>query len=343
MSVETVDAVVRRLREDGLLQGSLLVSWHAGEPLVLPPDFYDERIDRFDVVVRDGVRVTHAIQTNATLLTDEYCDLFISRGINVGVSIDGPAFIHDAQRVTRGGKPTHHLALRGIRRLQERGIPFNVICLLTDLSVRHPDAIYEFFRANEIRAIGFNIEELEGANRTSSITEAGFEHRYLAFLRRFWTLTKQDGDRMRVREFEDGEKRILDPAPRRNGQTDPFVYVSVAWNGDFSTFSPELLGTSAPGFDTFTLGNVFRAGFKRALETQLAQRLWGDIQTGVEACRTGCAYFDVCGGGNPSNKIAENGSFTSTETRYCRARIKVTSDFLLDVIERRRISEPALA
>ena len=65
------------------------------------------------------------------------------------------------------------------------------------------------------------------------------------------------------------------------------------------------------------------------------QQLWGDIRRGVEACRDECGFFDVCGGGNPSNKIAENGDASSTETLNCRARIKITSSFLMDIVEQR--------
>jgi uncharacterized protein len=335
MSAATVEAIVSRLREDHLLKGPLLVNWHAGEPLVLPPGFYDERIPLFDVLEEDGITVTHSLQTNGILVKDRFCELIKKYDVKVGVSVDGPAFIHDRQRLTRNGKPTHDLVLKGIRKLQEHGIPFNAICVLSDFSVRYPDALYGFFRENDIRAVAFNIEEIEGANTTSSITEAGFEERYVAFLDRFWTLVKQDGDRLRVREFDDGEGRILDQNPRRNSQVDPYVNVSVAWNGDFSTFCPELLGNHFPGYPTFTLGNVHRTGFRSALETTEFRRLWWDIRKGVDACRSGCDYFAVCGGGNPSNKISENGSFSSTETRNCSARIKRTCDFLLEKVEQR--------
>ena len=118
---------------------------------------------------------------------------------------------------------------------------------------------------------------------------------------------------MRVREFDEIEGRILDLKPRRNSQTDPFVNLTVGVNGDFSTFSPELLGTSFPRYPSFTLGNVHDGGFKRAVDSPLFQQLWGDIRRGVESCRAECGFFGVCGGGDPSNKIAENGDASLTE------------------------------
>ena len=75
---------------DRLLSGPLLVNWHAGEPLALRTSFYRERIPLFEPLTAEGVDVTHSLQTNATLITDSYCELFAEYGVHVGVSLDGP-------------------------------------------------------------------------------------------------------------------------------------------------------------------------------------------------------------------------------------------------------------
>jgi uncharacterized protein len=222
-----------------------------------------------------------------------------------------------------------------MRLLQRHEVPFNVICVLSDLSLRHPDEIYSWLREIEVRAIAFNVEEIEGANLTSSLTQPGFDDAYRAFLDRFWTLVEKDGTALRVREFDDAEGRILDRMPRRNSQTEPFINLTVASNGDFSTFCPELLGTSFPGFPDFHLGNVHEVGLRESMRSPIFQRMWREIQQGVQACHEECSYFEVCGGGNPSNKIAENGSFASTRTRNCTNRIMTTCDFVIAKIEQR--------
>lgn len=341
MSVETVRALVDRLLAEELLKGPLLVNWHAGEPLVLPPAFYAERIPLFDRISALGIEVTHSLQTNGMLVSQEYCDLFKQHDIKVGVSIDGPQFIHDTRRVTRNGKGTHAAAVTGLRLLQKNGIAFNAICVLSDLSVRHPQEIYDFFVSHDVRAVAFNIEEIEGANRASSITEIGFEARYLAFLETFWELVERGGHRLRVREFDDAEGRLTDTNPRRNSQSDPFVNLSVGWRGDYSTFCPELLGNSFPRYPTFSLGSVHEHGFREAASSSLFAQLLGEIRAGVSACEAECDYFSVCGGGNPSNKISENGSFASTSTRNCRSRIQTTCDFVLGKLEERVAALPS--
>jgi uncharacterized protein len=339
MSVETVNAVIDNLLSSDMLRGPLLVNWHAGEPLVLPASYYAERMPLFDRVVAAGIPVTHSLQTNAMLVSEEHCDLFLRYDVKVGVSIDGPAHIHDRKRQTRNGQGTHAAAMAGIARMQNRGVSFNAICVLSDLSVRHPDEIYSFFKDLGVRAVGFNIEEIEGVNKTSSITTDGFDDRFLGFLERVWQRAEADHHVMRIREFDDAEGRLLDKHPRRNSQTEPFINLSVAYDGDFSTFCPELLGNSSETHADFVFGNVHTTPLRDTLRHPNFVAIKSEIDAGVEACRETCAYFAVCAGGNPSNKLAENGAFDSTETLNCHNRVKLTADFMMDKLEARADSK----
>jgi len=106
------------------------------------------------------------------------------------------------------------------------------------------------------------------------------------------------------------------------------------WAGNISTFSPELLGLKNAQYGDFLLGNINcdrlldlprRANFARMLQ---------DIEAGVAMCREKCEYFSVCGGGEPVNKLAENGTFISTETTYCRLTKMRATDLVLDALER---------
>ena len=112
MDINTVRLAARRLREDGLLADELTVVWHAGEPLVLPPAYYEEA---FAVIAEElpGTEVTQAVQTNATLISDVWCAFFLKHRVQLGVSVDGPAHLHDRHRRTRQGRGTHAQVLRG--------------------------------------------------------------------------------------------------------------------------------------------------------------------------------------------------------------------------------------
>lgn len=113
----------------------------------------------------------------------------------------------------------------------------------------------------------------------------------------------------------------------------PFGIVSVDCLGNISTFSPELLGQRNDVYHNFTFGNV-RDGPLSLVESNSAfRKLNRDIQQGVMRCRESCAYFNVCGGGAPANKYYEHGTFTATETLYCRLTKKAIIDLVLEEVE----------
>jgi uncharacterized protein len=110
----------------------------------------------------------------------------------------------------------------------------------------------------------------------------------------------------------------------------------VACNGNFSTFSPELLGQRSGEFGDFVLGNVNQEGYLTSAQGERFRRLWSAIHRGAVACRASCAYFSYCGGGAPANKLYENGSFASAETLYCRTMLQRPFDVVLERLERDR-------
>ncbi len=183
MTLPVIEAAVRNVIDSGLLGGRLSVAWHAGEPLTAGLEFYRRAFECIDAVVAGRCPVRHSIQTNAMLIDQAWCDLFAARGVKVGVSVDGPAFIHDQNRRTRDGKGTHAKAMRGVECLVRNGIPFHAIAVVTAAALPHADAIFDFFLAEGFHEVGFNIDELEGERRQSSLGRE-HEHAFELFLQR---------------------------------------------------------------------------------------------------------------------------------------------------------------
>jgi uncharacterized protein len=322
----------------GLVQQPFTVVWHAGEPLVLPPVFYAEAFALLDRHNAGGVPVTHSIQTNATLLDDAWCDFIRSRAdLRIGVSVDGPDYLHDRYRKTRRGEGTHARVVDGMRRLRAHAIPFHVITVLTRASLDCPDELFDFYVAHGVERIGFNIEEIEGPNTASTLSAADARTALTRFLSRFYDLAHRRHPPMHVREFDGTRSALLHAAdtPRPpDHQTTPLAIVSVDCDGNFSTFSPELLGLASTHYGTFALGNVLTDSLAEAIHSPRLQAMWCDIRAGVARCRTTCPYFDCCGGGAPVNKYFENGSFDSTETMFCRLGRQAVVDVVLDKLQR---------
>ena len=336
-SLDLLEPIFKNLFESKFVDKKFTVVWHAGEPLTMPIAFYESAFDQIEHLNQQldaGDRtITHAIQTNAVLINQAWCDLIQKYHVNIGVSLDGPAFIHDAHRKTRKGIRTHASVMRGVSLLNENGIDFNVIAVLTRDSLNFPDEIFNFFVENKIRRIGFNIDELEGSNQSSSFSGDDVEDRYRTFMQRFLELTKSKSGYLRVREFENAKNIILGKIDVTQGQFVPFSMINIAYNGDFSTFSPELLSMESQKYGDFILGNVLKDTFESASKTDKFKRMNRDIQSGVKLCQRTCRYFSVCGGGAPSNKYFENGSFNSAETLYCRYTKQILTDIVLADLE----------
>jgi uncharacterized protein len=151
------------------------VVWHAGEPLVLPVQWYREAFAAVRRNAPAGVHIPHSVQTNAMLVTDEWCDFFRENAVRVGVSLDGPARIHDLRRRTRSGQGTHARVMKGIETLRRNGVPFHVICVVGADTLDAAGELVDFFVAEDIHDVGFNIEEIEGVHRRSSLELAGVD------------------------------------------------------------------------------------------------------------------------------------------------------------------------
>jgi uncharacterized protein len=340
-----LDPILDTVLASPFVEDSFTLLWHAGEPLMVPPAFYDEASRRIAAALerhgRSDLQIAQAIQTNATVIDGRWCECFLRHGIQVGVSLDGPAALHDAHRRTRTGLGSHAATMRGIAQLQRHGIPFEVITVLTAASLDDPDGLFHFFVDHGIRDVGFNMEETEGANRLSSLDQPGLEARWRAFLERFWELCATHPGALRLREFEALCGQVVGNA--RMDHTDmnrPYVILSVDVEGRFSTFDPELLGVRTERYGDFVLGQVGRDSLESALNTPAFQQIAAEMAAGVEECRHSCDHFALCGGGAGSNKYWEKGTLACSETQACRWRVKVVADVVLSGLERSLGLEP---
>ncbi len=337
MSHETVAAAARFVFDAKLQARDFTVVWHAGEPLVVPPDWYAEAFARVVAQAPPGSSVPHAIQTNGMLINDAWCDLFLAHGVRVGVSIDGPAFLHDARRRTRSGGGTHAKALRGLRLLKARGVALHVICVITNATLGHARELMEFFHDEGISDIGFNIEEVEGANADSTLARPGVVDDFRAFFETVLAESDNAAPPLRVREYRNVLAMLRHPglgSMTANSQNMPFAMLTVGVGGELFTFSPELAGLSSEAYSDFIIGRLPDATLETALSNAAFEKLRNDIWQGIALCHQSCAYFSMCLGGAPVNKLSECGTFIATETLACKLTQQVITDVSLERLER---------
>jgi uncharacterized protein len=197
MPVSVAEAVAKSVEEQGLPE-CVEVVWHGGEPLATGMEQFEALLDPFEAL-RLGGRVRHSLQTGAGLINPAWCELFLRYGFTVGVSIDGPEWA-DFQRRDRAGRSAHSRIMRGIRTLQDHGIPFTAIAVVTPSTIGRADEIAEFFEGLGCASVGFNIEEHEGANASRPDVEYERARQFwLTLLRRRAvgaTLPVRDVDRL---------------------------------------------------------------------------------------------------------------------------------------------------
>lgn len=132
----------------------VLFTWHGGEPLMRPLQFYKKAV-ALQRKYAAGRRIDNCLQTNGTLLTDEWCRFFKEQEWLVGVSVDGTQEMHDAYRRAKGGGPSHHKVMQGIRLLQKHGVEWNALAVVNDFNADQPKEFYRFFKEIGCRFIQF--------------------------------------------------------------------------------------------------------------------------------------------------------------------------------------------
>jgi uncharacterized protein len=339
MSAEVLEQTFAWVFSSGLVREPFTLLWHAGEPLVVPRSFYENAITLLERYNRPAIPIHHSVQTNATLIDDDWCRFFVKHDVHPGVSVDGPAFLHDRHRRTRSGKGTFDRVLHGMRLLREHGIFFYVISVLTAESLLYPDELFDFYQEQQISMVAFNPEEIEGPNTTTSLLGVEIRERFRRFFSRFMELALAADPPLVVREFDTSAGAIQGPRygpGARTQENKPWAIVNVDCEGNFSTYSPELLGASSPRHGSFALGHVARDSFESAIALERFQRLEQEIRQGVERCQQSCPYFAFCGGGAPANKFFETGTFASTETVACQLSKQACLDVTLGLLEKYR-------
>lgn len=300
------------------------VIWHGGEPMSAGLKHFRELLEPLESVRFDS-RFHYVIQTNATLINEEWCALFKGAEMNVGVSIDGPAPLN-SRRVDWKGKETHERATRGLTMLRNYQIPFCVLCVVTHESLDKPEELYDYFVELGCTNIGFNIEEKLGSHKDSASDDEVLVRSFWSRLFRKWESDK----RMNIREFH-GIIQWMNDVSRKTPYNDLYdLFPSIAWNGDVVMLAPEFLDVTTERYGTFVIGNLYDEPLEKILDKAMESSYVSDYVEGVKKCETNCAYFGSCRGGVASNKYFEHGLTSATETVYCRNREQRLLDAVLE-------------
>ena len=153
MSDEMLEQFTREYIEAQTMN-QVLFTWHGGEPLLRSIDFYRKALS-LQQKYAGGRHIDNVIQTNGTLLTDEWCEFFAQNHWLVGISIDGPQPYHDHYRLTAAGKPSWKKVMQGIKLLKKHGVEWNAMAVVNAYNANHPLEFYRFFKENGCQFLQF--------------------------------------------------------------------------------------------------------------------------------------------------------------------------------------------
>ncbi len=290
MSPETLENVVRKAM--GEAQGLCAFTFQGGEPTLAGLEFFRTYIALTKKYARPGLRVSHAIQTNGTLIDEAWARFFAENRFLVGLSIDGPGPLHDRYRTGPGGTGSFERVWRAKGLLEKYQADFNVLTVVTKANARQVSRIYKFFVENGLWYQQYIpcLAPLDGEGRGEYAVSA---EDYGAFLCRLFDLWYADfikGRKIYIRYFENLAGMLMGYPPENCGMCGRCVnqYVVEADGGIYPCDFYVL--------DEYYLGNLNRDGF-RDLDRREGELGFIASSTRQEAECLQCQYYDLCRGG----------------------------------------------
>ena len=281
MSDEVLELFVRQYLESQTNQ-EVLFTWHGGEPTLLPMAFYEKAM-RLQQRYAAGRHIDNCLQTNGTLLTDEWCRFFRDNGWLIGISIDGPEHLHDARRKTRGGEPSWQRVMAGIRQLEHHGVMWNALSTVNSLNADHPVEVYRFFRDNGCRYLQFT--------PVGGDVTADQWGRFLCAVFDEWQ--KEDVGEVFVNIFEATLANYMGVVPGICAMSALCGHVGVVeWNGDVYScdhfVSPQ-----------YRLGNIRQQTICELMNSPRQQAFAQQKTRGLRAACKACPWLFTCHGECP--------------------------------------------
>ena len=270
--------------------------WQGGEPLLAGKAFFRKAVEFQKRFGRDGQEVANALQTNGTLLDDEWCELIAEHSFLVGISLDGPAQWHDAFRRDRRGQATFHRAWAGVELLRKHRCEFNVLVTLNSANAPHAGDIYRYFVNRGIRYVQF-IPILER-------DEQGDVQPFSCTAAQWGRFLLEVFDQWASRDVGKVSERFIDNVLHTivYGKASMCCYSDRCANAHILEFNGDVYACDHFVYPEWKIGNLMDRPLGE-LVTDPRLDEFAALKTAVpQACR-GCEFFEYCRAGCPKHHV----------------------------------------
>lgn len=279
MSKKMLERVIREIDSLGL--PSAQMSWHGGEPLLLGLELFE-----YGIELQSSLKTQfyNTVQTNGVLVDDAYADFFAKNHFGVGISLDGYKEAQDKNRPFRSGKGSFDKAIKGLERLQNRGLEVSCISVISDFC--EPNRYFEFIKSMSFS--DFSMKPCSGDwEHSMSLAE------YTEFIKKVHRLIASDEDVPNCRDFMGYAENIISGKNVANlclqsGNCGNFTMIDV----DGDVYPCDELTS-----DEFRWGNIAEKPLNQILASGERQRFLDRVRRQNESCKEGCEAFDACLGG----------------------------------------------
>ncbi len=285
-------------------------AFQGGEPTLAGLGFFQKLVELQRRYGRDGQNVSNALQTNAILIDEDWCDLFHQYNWLLGVSMDGPQEIHDLYRFNKGGRGTWKQVMKGVETLQKKKVEFNILCVLSQANVDKPKELYRFFKGlgvDNVQYIPLSEFHPDGTPMPFTITP----EQYGRFLCETFDLWWPDRRKFRIRFFDNTAEALAGIKPGSCTMHDSCdSYVVIEYNGDVYPCDFFVEGS-------WKLGNINLDSWPE-IARQRKRYSFSQTKSIVhEECRK-CEWLSICKQGCPKFRHAPNRRFEDLDY-FCQS------------------------
>lgn len=303
MSEEVLESFTRRYIESQHVS-EVVFGWQGGEPLLMGLAFFQRAVELQERYRRPGMRILNTLQTNGTRLDDAWCRFFREHGFLIGLSLDGPAHLHDVYRVDRAGNPTFERVMAGLKLLQEHGVAFNTLTTVHAANVAHPLEVYRFLRDAAGTRFAQFIPIVERENETGfqegdrvtgrSVPARGYGD-FLISVFEEWV--RHDVGRVFVQAFD------VALAAWVGGRPGLCIFEETCGEALAMEHNGDLYACDHFVEPDYRLGNILEVPLEELVASPGQQAFGGAKQDALPRCCRACEVRFACNGGCPKNRF----------------------------------------
>lgn len=307
----------------------VLFTWHGGEALMRPLSFY-KRAAELQKRYGNGMAIDNCIQTNGTLLTDEWCRFFKENNWLVGISIDGPQEFHDEYRRNKQGHPSFVKVMRGIELLNKHGVEWNGMAVVNDYNAGYPVEFYNFFKSIRCKYIQFTpaVERLclhedgrhlaapprEGGELASFSVSPGQWGDFLCGLFDEWI--KNDVGEYFIQLFDSTLANWMGEQPGVCSMA------KVCGHAGVMEFNGDVYSCDHYVFPEYKLGNIYQKALAEMMYSDRQLEFGQMKQKSLPAQCRECEFLFACNGECPKNRFAKTATGEPGLNYLCKGYYK---------------------